>query len=170
MGPVVFVYGSESPSTWRVNREVAEHFGRYYPSAALEYPVLADRQLTREIEATHALVLVGTASDNSVLRRLGARLPIQSTPTGIAANGKEYTGEDIGAVFIHPNPELPERYVVVITAPTLGGMQRALSLPALLPDFVIYDRALRAAAAQQVLGDADVRAAGFFTSRWTFPP
>lgn len=169
LGPVVFVYGSEKPSTLRMNREVAERFGRFHQGMTLSYPVVADRRLTAELTNTHSLVLVGTAEDNSVLRDLAGQLPIEAVSGAIRAGGKTYSGENIGAIFIHPNPKNPNRYVVVITAPSVGGILRALSLPQLLPDFVVYDINLRDATAQQVLGNARVRAAGFFDHDWSWP-
>jgi len=39
----------------------------------------------------------------------------------------------------------------------------------LLPDFVIYDIGLRAAAGEQLLGGASVQAAGYFSSTWSLP-
>jgi hypothetical protein len=75
----------------------------------------------------------------------------------------------VGAIFIHPNPRQPERYVVVVEAPRAPGIWRALSLPALLPDFVVFDAGLAPAAGQQVLGSARVLAAGFFERDWAVP-
>jgi len=169
LGPVAFVYGSLSPSTLRINREVAERFGRYHQGVTLDYAVLADRAVTPDLARTHSLVLVGTPADNSVLQKLKGQLPIETTAGAIRAGGKTYSGEDVGAIFIHPNPRAPDRYVVVITAPSVGGMLRSLSLPQLLPDFLVYDINLRDAAAQQVLGSARVRAAGYFERDWSWP-
>jgi len=104
-----------------------------------------------------------------VLRELAGKLPIETVPVGIRAGGKTYSGENVGGIFIHPNPKHPDRYVVVITAPSVGGILRALSLPQLLPDFIVYDINLRDAASQQVLGSARVRAAGFFERDWSWP-
>ena len=169
LGPLVFVYGSRKPSTLRANREVAERFGRYHQGVTLDYPVIADRALTEALQKTRSLVLVGTPDDNSVLGALKGRLPIESVPDGIRAGGKTYSGENVGAVFVHPHPQHPDRTVVVITAPSVGGMLRVLSLPQLLPDFVVYDINVRDGATQQVLGGARVRAAGFFERDWSWP-
>ncbi len=169
LGPVLFVYGSENASTLRANREVAERFGRFHQGMTIAYPVVADRALTSELATKHSLVLVGTPADNSVLRALAGKLPIETVSDGIRAGGRHYSGENVGAIFIQPNPQHPDRYVVVITAPSVGGIWRALSLPQLLPDFIVYDVNLRDAATQQVLGDARVRAAGFFERDWSWP-
>ncbi|HEU5076936.1 MAG TPA: alpha/beta hydrolase-fold protein [Polyangiaceae bacterium] len=170
LGPLVFVYGSEKPSTLRANREVAERFGRFYQGMTLDYPVVADRAFAPEMAKTHSLVLVGTADDHTLLRQFRGQLPIEAVSGAIRAGGRSYSGDNVGAIFIHPNPKHPDRYVVVITAPSVGGMLRALALPQLLPDFVVYDINLRDAATQQVLGgSARVRAAGFFERDWAWP-
>lgn len=169
LGPLVFVYGSLDPATRRANREVAEQFGRFHQGVTLEYPVLADRDLTPAVADDHSLVLVGTPADNLVLRRFAARLPIRAELGGLQIGKQSVRGPGVGAVFIHPNPEIPKRYVVVITGTDAAGIWRALSLPRLLPDFVIFDTNLRNAATQQVLGTASVLGAGFFDAHWSLP-
>ena len=49
------------------------------------------------------------------------------------------------------------------------GTWRSLSLPDLLPDFVVYDSAVAPARGQIILGAGSVRAAGFFTRDWGMP-
>ena len=59
---------------------------------------------------------------------------------------------------------------MVITGTDAAGIWRALSLPQLLPDFLVYDAALEPAAAEIVLGaDAQVIAGGFFDQEWKLP-
>ena len=169
LGPVTFVYGSHDERTRRANREVAEAFGRYHSGMKIEFPVIADRELDEHVAASRSLILVGTAWDHSYLARVSAKLPISATRDAVRLGGQALRGADIGAVFIHPNPEHPERYLVVITASAPSGIWRALSLPRLLPDFVVYDEDLADAATEQVLGSAEVRAAGFFGDDWSLP-
>lgn len=169
LGPVAFVYGTLSASSWRANREVAERFGRYHQGVTLDYPVLADRDVTPELIRRSSLVLVGNARDHLILGRLNERLPARHVSSGLQFGGEVYRGEDLGAVYIYPNPEAPERYIVVITGSEVGGILRALSLPRLLPDFVVYDVGLRAAAGEQLLGSASVLRAGYFTHEWQVP-
>lgn len=166
---VTFVYGSGDEGTRRANREVAESFGRFHSGMDIDYPVVPDVELGADVASHGSLVLVGTARDHSLLARLAARLPVTATARGIAIGDQLIAGADVGAIFIHPNPEHPNHYVVVITAPSPAGIWRALSLPRLLPDFVVYDRALADAATEQVLGTAKVRAAGFFGNDWSLP-
>jgi hypothetical protein len=169
LGPLSFVYGSLDERTRRANREVAERFGRYHSGLNLDYPVLADRELNEADARNRSLVLVGTAKDNAYLQRIVGQLPIFVEGDALRVGQRTVTGADVGAIFIHPNPEHPTRYVVVITAPSPRGIWRSLSLPMLLPDYLVYDASIADAATEQVLGHAQALAAGFFQANWSLP-
>lgn len=169
LGPLAFVYGTLDPSTARANREVAEAFAAVRYGVDIHYPVLADRDVDPGIEATHSLFLVGTRADNLVLRSLDAGLPVHVEHDALLLGKHRYAGPRVGAIFIHPNPRHPDRYVVAVEAPGPAGIWQALSLPRLLPDFVVYDAGLSAASNQQVLGHAHVLAGGFFQRDWSLP-
>jgi len=166
---VTFVYGSRDEHTRRANREVAETFGRFHSGMDITYPVVSDRDLEADVPEKSSLVLVGNPRDHSVLARVAPKLPIRAEAGGILVGDERIDGTDIGAIFIHPNPEHPDHYVVVLTAPSAAGIWRALSLPALLPDFLVYDAKLADAAHEQVLGTAQARKAGFFANDWSLP-
>ena len=183
--PLVFVYGSLDPRTTRANREVAEHFASRYGGSA-KYPVVADVALTEGQLAGRSLFLVGSSESNALVRDIAPDLPFgteRSTKLGAgqsarrAATANEAgqsarraaTANEAGVIFVYPHPKRSGRYVVVIQAGGAPGIWRALSLPQLLPDFVVYDERLATASAQQVLGDAEVVDAGFFTNDWSLP-
>lgn len=168
MEPLVFVYGTLAPNAARANREAAEYLATVYTGSAA-YPVIADVAFDQRLAETHSLVLVGAAGSNAVLSAIEARLPVRADAKGIALGAQRYESPEIGALFIYPHPDHPNRYVLVVTATGCRGIWRARSLPRLLPDFVIYDEHSGPAAGEQVLGDASVRAAGFFNRDWTVP-
>ena len=169
LGPLAFVYGSLDASTTRANRELAESLAEVRYGVDIHYPVLADRDLDPAMESQRSLVLVGTRADNLVLSQLDAELPVHVTDGSLSLGKHRYGGHNVGAIFIHPNPRHPDHYVVVVEAVDAGGIWRALSLPRLLPDFIVYDDGLAAASGQQVLGDAHVLAGGFFERDWSLP-
>jgi poly(3-hydroxybutyrate) depolymerase len=169
LGPVLFVFGSLDPATTRANREVAESLAELSHGIDIRYAVVSDRQVTREMERDHSLVLVGNAQTNRILSRLDARLPIRVAAGRVLLGAQSFAAEEVGTVFIHPNPDQPDRYVVAVEAPTVRGLWRALSLPQLLPDFLVFDAGLAPAAAEQVLGAASVLAGGFFANDWSLP-
>ena len=55
---------------------------------------------------------------------------------------ERFTGRELGAAFIRPNPARPDRYVVVVAGADVTGTLRATSLPDLVPDFVVWDEGL----------------------------
>jgi poly(3-hydroxybutyrate) depolymerase len=163
---LTFSYGSLDAATTRANREVATLLARMRNGVDIRYPVMADREIDDRIERDSSLVLVGNARDHSMLAKIAGALPIGTEVDAIVTGGARHTGTDVGAIFVYPNPRHPARQLLVVTAPSPPGIWRALSLPQLLPDFVIYDAGLAAAAGQQVLGRASVLAAGFFDRHW----
>jgi predicted esterase len=169
LGKVVFVWGSLEPSTRAANREVAEVLARGRHGVRLRYPVVADRDLSASLDEDHALFLVGTAFDHLLLRQIAPRLPIAAEGDALRVGQRRLQGKELGALFIHPDPRKPTRYVVVLTAPSVPGIYRALSLPELLPDYVVYDSRLAPATGQQVLGAASVVYAGHFGWDWSLP-
>jgi predicted esterase len=170
LGPLLFVYGSRDPAWARASREVAQSLANLRFGVDVAYPVLADLELTPELARDHSLVLVGNPSTNQAMAALDARLPIRVTPECVELAARRYCGDEVGAMFIYPNPDHPDRYVVLVEAPKLPGLLRALSLPQLVPDFLVFDAGVAASAGEQVLASGHVLAGGFFQNDWSLPP
>jgi len=91
----------------------------------------ADKVTRRDIESSN-LILFGTPESNAVLKRIAASLP----------PALMHIGDDGSrCVFIYPNPENPDRYVVVWQAKLLSAPGEALHhlwiMPlCLLPDYL----------------------------------
>lgn len=167
--PLVFVFGTLDPATWRANRELADTLARSRFGPGVHYRVMADRDLTPELEQEHSLFLVGNVRDHALLRALGTALPAGVDGAAVRFGSRRHTSHEVGALFVHPNPRARQRYLLTLTAPTLPGAFRALSLPALLPDFVVYDARVAPATSEQVLGAAEVVEAGYFNADWSVP-
>jgi len=165
----VFVYGSMRSDLTRANREVAEWLARGHYGLDLRYPVIADRELRPALFSEASLVLVGNAESHAQIRELDEKLPIRVSGTALVAGRERYNGS-VGAIFVYPNPRAPRRYLLLVEGVDAPGIWAALSLPQLIPDFLIYDQALAPAAAQQVLGAGSVLGGGFFASDWSLPP
>jgi poly(3-hydroxybutyrate) depolymerase len=162
--PLLVVYGAEEDA--RVNEHVARAFAEHMAS----YPVMSDIEFLARKEPLandRALFLVGRA--NKVLAALGGSLPIRVEAGAVNVGTERMTGPELGAAFIHPNPVRPDRYVVVVAGADVPGTLRALALPELLPDFVVWDRGVTPARGQLLLGSATVRAGGFFKNDWSLP-
>jgi hypothetical protein len=116
-----------------------------------------------------ALFLVGSAKTNRVLRTLEPELPIRTDGDAIVMGGDRFEGQELGAAFVRPNPRRLDRYLVVVEGTSAAGTWRSLSLPSLLPDFVVYDADVAPSRGQMLVGSGSVRAAGFFGNDWSLP-
>ncbi len=151
--PLLFVYGVDDPGQTRANEEVARAWATIRWGTTVKYPVLSDAEFFARGEPLandHALFLVGNAKSNRVVRALEPELPIAidgdpvvlSETAGGARVGLHQTriaGPQLGAAFVRPNPRRPDRYLVVVEGVDALGTWRSLSLPDLLPDFIVWD-------------------------------
>jgi len=171
--PLVFVYGTSDPAQTRANRETARAWARIRWGVDIRYPLIADIELDESTAETHSLVLVGNAESNRVVRALEPELPFRIAGRSIlAVDGtstvKEWKGKDLGVAFIYPNPKHPTRYVVVLEGTSALGTFRAIALPELLPDFMVFDDRIALARGQISLLSAAPVAGGLFRSDWSF--
>lgn len=170
--PLVFVWGASDPRDAVVNEEVARTWARIRPGVTITYPVLSDLEAEAKPAAFFAgksVFLVGRPATNRALAAIEARLPIRVDDRGVALGARRVDGEELGAAFVHPHPDRPDTYVVVVAGVSARATLRSLSLPDLLPDFVVWDEAVAPARGQQLLGAGVVRAGGFFGPRWELP-
>jgi hypothetical protein len=121
-----------------------------------------------------ALFLVGNAASNRVVRALEGSFPIRIDGSDVVVGTRRFSSapggdSQLGVAFIRPNPERPDRYVVVVEGVGPLGTWRSLSLPELLPDYVVYDEAIEPAHAQLLAGIGSLRAGGYFDNEWKLP-
>ncbi len=99
-----------------------------------EFPLKAAARVTTDDVANCNLILFGTPKTNPVLARLAPKLP---APLLAAVD------EGGAVVFVHPNPENPDRYVVVWSGPVLSAkldvkLEAGWLMPLnLLPDYLV---------------------------------
>ncbi len=170
--PLLFVWGASDPEQARANEEVARAWAAIRYGVTVRYPVMSDVEFLARGESLandHALFLVGDAKSNQVLRELEPELPIKIEGDAVVIGSERVTGDEVGAAFIRPNPKRPDRYLVVVEGTSALGTWRSLSLPDLLPDFVVWDKSVAPARGQMLLSAGAVRAGGFFENDWSLP-
>ncbi len=174
--PLLFVYGADDATQTRANEEVARAWAQIRFGTTVKYPVMSDTDFFAREEVLaneRSLFLVGNARSNRVVRALEADLPIKVARDGVELEmddgTRRITGSQVGAAFIRPNPRRPDRYVVVVEGVDALGTWRSLSLPDLIPDFVVWDEHVAPSRGQMLLGAGSARAAGFFENDWSFP-
>lgn len=167
--PLQVVYGADDPAQTQVNLEVARAFAGIRWGTDVRYPVLADSVVDPDKIPDRATILIGNARSNRVLRALEPSLPIRVVGSTITFAGRTFTGKQLGAAFVVPHPKNKDQYLLVIEGVDALGTFRALSLPELLPDFVVWDERLSPSRGQSLLGFGSVLSAGYFDLRWQPP-
>jgi len=175
--PVTFVWGADDPDQAQANEAVAREWARVRPGVRVDYPVVSDEEFLAAGEAIandRALFLVGNAKSNRVLREIEGELPIRIQDGDVVVGARHLSPKagdlpQLGVAFIRPNPRRPDRYVVVVEGVGPLGTWRSLSLPDMLPDYVVFDEDVAPARGQLMLGAATVRRAGFFDQSWGLP-
>ncbi len=107
-------------------------------------PVVDDKSVTAAMARDKNLVLFGDPSNNAVIRRIASKLPIKWDAKRIQVGDKSFPAADHLLVLICPNPESPNRYVVLNSGHTFGEKEfqgtNALLFPR-LGDFAVLDKA-----------------------------
>jgi hypothetical protein len=101
--------------------------------------VCTDDELTAEQAETMNLVLFGTPDTNSVLARIADRLPIEIGDHEYTVMGRTFAGPNLGLVLCYPNPDQPDRYVLVYSGELYGRKLSINHKHDMLPDFLIFD-------------------------------
>jgi poly(3-hydroxybutyrate) depolymerase len=166
--PILVVYGTgggQGPALRRLGRKIAG----YSRHANLRYKMISDRRYSPRWVRRRSVILVGNEQTNRVLARLGPQLPIRVTGGEVRVGKRSIKQPNVGATFIYPNPDSPRWYVLVVAGTTPESYKLWRNLPALLPDYVVFDEGVRSRRYNYLLGTRTLVDAGFFTSRWRLP-
>jgi hypothetical protein len=177
---VLFVWGAADPAQARANEETARGWAHVRWGVHVDYPIMSDEEFQRRGESVagdRALFLVGNAKSNRLVRELEGDFPIRIDDSDVVVGTtriKPKAGtvdhSQLGVVFVRPNPKRTDRYVVVVEGTGPLGTWRSLSLPDMLPDFVVYDEDMGPARGGLIMGAGTPRVAGTFTNDWALPP
>lgn len=165
--PFVLVYGTrgDSATTALLMQKARVQAQLWWRVGNGTVAIMADRDVTDSIAQTRNLLLFGGPSSNQITYRLASRLPLVNDPTGMQAGSTIVHGAHLAQQFIYPNPEHPDKFVLVSAGNDYAGEELAGSFGLFgsgtgLPDYMIYDASVRTA------GWGGVRAAGFFDNAW----
>jgi hypothetical protein len=175
--PILFVWGASDPAQARANEEAARGWARVRWGVHVDYPIMSDTEFFARGESIandRALFLVGNAQSNRLVRELEPSLPIHIDGNDVVVGSKHIAPKEaavghsqLGAAFIWPNPRRPDRYVVVVEGVGPLGTWRSLSLPDMLPDWLVFDEEVGPARGGLLLGAATLRAGGYFSNDWS---
>ncbi len=144
-----------------------EGWGRYCRATL---PETTDAALTAADIHDKNLYLFGDPGSNAVLRRLLPKLPLRWTRDTITLAGKTFSSHDHLPILIFPNPENPQRYVVLNVGFTFSRADmdgsNSQQYPH-LPDYAVLRIAPEAYTDDRA---KNTELAGFFDENWQAPP
>jgi hypothetical protein len=165
--PLTFVVGTRDPDHTALNRIVAHEWA--HPKGwIVDYPIVDDVDVTEAMIRDRVLVLIGPPSSNAVHARIADELPIRVTDEAVVVGDETHRGEQVGTVFVAPNPLNPDRSVLIVAGPRPLGTWRSTELPDILPDYVVFDERVAPARDRWACGGTgcEYRDHGFFDMRW----
>ncbi|MBI2894240.1 MAG: prolyl oligopeptidase family serine peptidase [Deltaproteobacteria bacterium] len=170
-----YVYGTGRPRSTPALRDAAERAARggFGNGGAIwrQGPVLADVDYDPARLPPHHLALYGHAGENSWTARVAPGLPIRVGDGFVELRGARLDRPGDGVRMVHPNPLDPARYVEVVAAVDADDVFRAVKLPDLLPDYVVFSRSTFVPTWQHLLHvRAGFHEAGFFDELWRLVP
>ncbi len=168
--PLVAVTPTGTPWSAPMHRWLEQEVQRFrdgwdqYFRATL--PERTDRTLSGGDLREKNLYLFGDPGSNAVLRRLLPKLPIRWTKETITLAGRTFSTKEHLPMLVFPNPESPDRYVVINSGFTFSRADwdgsNSLQYPH-LPDWAVIQFDPEKFADSRRL---DTRHAGFFDERW----
>ncbi len=123
-----------------------------------------DHEVTAADIAEHNLILWGDPAANTVLGRIIDNLPIEWDSERLTVNGQDHDPASHAPVLIYPNPENPNRYIVLnsgFTYREYDYLNNARQTPK-LPDWAVIDTDTPPNSRWPGL----VQDAGFFDEEW----
>ena len=149
--------------TWSEN-ELAHFQQRWRALFRGDLRIKDDVRVTEEDRRKYHLILWGDRYSNRETARVIDRLPLKWDRQTLSLRGRDYPAARHAAALIYPNPEQPDKYVVLNSGPTFReGHDRTNSLQnPKLPDWAVIDLSLP----PSNLAPGKIADAGFFDEAW----
>lgn len=140
--PFLYVYGASGPNNYEntmIERYVQDVVDKWKLLRNRTVPVKKDVDVTeKDIQAYH-LILYGNEENNLLLKKIADKMPIRFKTNEVIVGDVSYKGYDVGAIFVHPNPLNPKRYVLVYGTANYDYLKGVNAVPASDYDYVIFN-------------------------------
>jgi hypothetical protein len=156
-----------SPFDLRVRMETEHAIEHWRKQFRGEARVIRDTEVTPEHVESANLVLWGTPQSNAYLAKIAGRLPVRWENNEVRLADRKFSADKHLPVLIYPNPENPDRYIVLNSGFTFREydyLNNARQV-AKLPDYAILD--ISVPPNSRYAGK--VVTAGFFDETWQLP-
>ncbi|MFQ6096694.1 MAG: prolyl oligopeptidase family serine peptidase [Armatimonadota bacterium] len=172
LSPFLVVYGTTARDalTRRVIRDEAEEIVRRWKAWYVDpCRIRADVSVEQEDVEQFNLILVGDQDANALTKEIAGELPIRVEPGRVFVGDETFVGKHVGAEFCYPNPLNPQRYVVLMVAPSWQGMYQIAGRFGNWFDWGVYDNRRwfdYAVFDDRTWGPESFLAVGFFGQHW----
>jgi pimeloyl-ACP methyl ester carboxylesterase len=123
--PFAVVIGTISNDSLMTNiiPQKAQEFIDYWKNWQKYEPrVFKDTEISEADINKYSLILYGDAEANSVVKKLGDKIPLNVSPREIEIAGRIFQAKDANVQMIYPHPLNSERHVLIIGATSYAGM------------------------------------------------
>jgi len=147
--PFYIVYSTQNKEIGRITKDQARMFSSIFTVNANGFaPIIADTEITPEIEKEHNLIIFGNTMNNSFLKKYGKKLPVTFDDVSVKIEKKGIMEDNCAIAFIYKNPVNPDRRILVfsgtdITTQNIANSFTPLHSGAGLPDYIIFDENIR---------------------------
>jgi RNA polymerase sigma factor (sigma-70 family) len=137
----IYTYPQGDKTTHRYLEAVLKRFRKDLDPAR---SIKSDRELTEHDIQTRTIFIYGSPQNHSFFRRVRDQLPIVFEDDGIVVGGKKCVGDDVGAIFVCPNPLNSKNRLVIygtVSPSALKNMNGIFHGPT---DYIIFNNTTRA--------------------------
>ena len=142
-GPFLVVQGTAgTPAQREAVQVIVENLrSEWRRGYFVDCPVKFDTEISDADIQAHNLVVVGDSATNSLIAKMGERLPLRVTADQMSLGDKNWKGERLGYEFVAFNPLNPRKYVVVLGMTNWAAAKAWKLHPSRygLCDYFIYD-------------------------------
>ena len=148
-----------------VNRELAYAKTRWERLMRGRVNVVRDVDVTEDQIKNCHLICFGDFGSNRFLHKIAAGLPVKWSRSELTVGDQEFDPSTHVPVFCYPNPQNPDRYVVINSGMTFRDFSNLSNSRqiAMLPDWAVLS--LEDSSQDEIIA-GDVAAEGFFDEQW----
>ncbi|MAV33882.1 MAG: hypothetical protein CMJ59_00355 [Planctomycetaceae bacterium] len=122
--PVIYAYGTAgSDQDTALLAAEAAIAASWEGQAFVDFPLLPEEEVTREMMNTHNVVLFGTPAASALVRRMLPAIPLTVSEDAVTVAGERHAGDSVGVKLLYPNPLAPGRMVQLVTGTGLAALK-----------------------------------------------
>jgi hypothetical protein len=140
--PFLYVYGTISPNSFEngvIEKVAQDVVDRWKLLRNRIVPLKKDVDVTEADIQKYHLILYGNERSNKIIKQIGPEMPIRFTEDAIIVGDRSYKDYNYGAIFVHPNPLNPAKYVLIYGALSYHGFPDINAVKASETDYVIFN-------------------------------